>query len=75
MIRFEQMTQPKDPTKAQIAAACKRIQAGWSPAECLRRLRVDLWPTVMGADGIPCDVTAESYEAHHQREGVQNENL
>ena len=71
MIRFEQMTQPKDPSPAQIARECKRIQAGWTPAERLRRLRVDLRPVVLGADGIPCDVTAESYQAHTERLGVQ----
>ena len=71
MIRFEQMTQPKDPSPAQIARECKRIQAGWTPAERLRRLRVDLRPVVTGADGRSHDVTADDFEAHTERTGCE----
>jgi hypothetical protein len=46
-----QPNQRRDPTPDEIAAACLEIQATWSPAERLRRLRVDLRPTIQTADG------------------------
>lgn len=42
----------KDPTQQQIAAECKRIQAGWSAEEKMRRLRADLRPTYRRCDGV-----------------------
>ena len=38
---------------------------GWSDAERLRRLRCDLRPTVLCADGSFADVSGESYHEHH----------
>ena len=40
-----------NPTPDKIRQACLLIQSEWSPAEKLRRLRADLRPTVMTADG------------------------
>jgi hypothetical protein len=48
-------TQQRDPTPDEIRQACLEIQAGWSPAERMRRLRVDLRPTIQTADGRHVD--------------------
>ena len=40
-----------NPTPQEIAERCAEIQKEWTPAERLKRLRVDLRPTVMTADG------------------------
>lgn len=55
----------RDPTLQEIAEACLEIQKRWSDAERMRRLRVDLRPTVLTADGRHADVSSESYAAHH----------
>lgn len=55
------MSASYDPSPEEIAAACLEIQAGWSPAEKLRRMRSDMRPHVSGADGRQHDVSAESY--------------
>jgi hypothetical protein len=56
-----------DPTPAEIEAACLLIQAGWTEAERLKRLRVDLRPTYTRCDGIRENIALEDYEAHHER--------
>lgn len=56
--------QKADPTPEQIAERCLRIQATWTPAERMRRLRVDLRPTVSCADGRHVDVDASDYDEH-----------
>jgi hypothetical protein len=57
----------KDPTPEQIAAACLLIQAGWSEAERLKRLRADLRPTYTRCDGVTETMTADVYDRHHER--------
>ena len=54
----------QDPSPEQIAAACAEIQRGWSPDERLRRLRSDLRPQVLTADGRLEPVTASNYDGH-----------
>ena len=58
------MTARQDPTPEQIAAECLLIQLTWTPAERLRRLRVDLRPMVACADGRHVEVSADDYERH-----------
>ena len=53
-----------DPTPAEITALCLAIQAGWTPDERLRRLRVDWRPMVPTADGRLLAVSADDYGAH-----------
>jgi len=55
----------EDPTPAEIAAACLLIQAGWSEAERMKRLRVDLRPVHTLADGRLSTMDAEDYADHH----------
>jgi hypothetical protein len=63
---------PNDPTPEQIAAACLLIQATWTPAEKLKRLRVDLRPTFTSCDGRELEIDAAAYNRHHeQREALQ----
>jgi hypothetical protein len=57
-----------DPTPAEIEAACLLIQAGWTEAERLKRLRVDLRPTYQRCDGERETMTSEVYDAHHERQ-------
>jgi hypothetical protein len=61
------MAASKDPTPAEIAAACLDIQATWSERERMSRLRVDLRPTFTTADGRTQDITSETYNEHHRR--------
>ena len=47
------------------------IQQSWSPDEKLRRLRVDLRPTFMVADGRRLEMSSEAYGRHHsEREAM-----
>ena len=65
-------TRRRDPTPAEIEAECLLIQATWSDAERLRRLRSDLQPYFRRADGRREDFSLEVYEQHHsQREAVE----
>ena len=61
------MTATRDPTPEEIAAACMLIQATWSEAERMKRLRVDLRPTYTRCDGVTETMTADVYEGHHER--------
>jgi hypothetical protein len=66
------MTATKDPTPAEIAAACLLIQSGWTPDEKLKRLRSDLRPSFVRCDGVTEEMTADVYDGHHgQREKLQ----
>lgn len=56
--------QNPDPSPAEIKAMCLQIQASWTPAEKLRRLRVDLRPMIRAVDGLEHKMTAEDYTAH-----------
>jgi hypothetical protein len=58
---------PNDPSPEQIAAACLEIQAGWSPEERMRRLRVDLRPTYQRCDGERLEMSSEVYDGHHEQ--------
>ena len=58
---------PRDPSPAEIAAACLLIQSTWSAVERQRRLRSDMRPTVAGADGRLHDVNASDYSDHLNR--------
>lgn len=63
---------PRDPTPEEIAAACLEIQAGWTPAERMKRLRVDLRPTYQRCDGEHEVMSPADYENHHaSREELQ----
>lgn len=63
---------PNNPTEAEIAAACLAIQAGWTEAERLRRLRADWRPSFIRADGIRQDMDSETYSGHHsERDRLQ----
>ena len=57
--------QQPDPSPEEIAERCAAIQAEWTPEERMKRLRCDLRPQVMTADGRLVDVSTEAYEAHH----------
>jgi hypothetical protein len=59
------MTATKDPTPEQIAAACLLIQADWTPAERMRRLRSDLRPSFTSCDGRELEIDAAAYNRHH----------
>ena len=59
------MAATKDPTPAEIAAACLEIQRGWSEQEKLKRLRSDLRPSFVRCDGEREPMAAESYIGHH----------
>lgn len=59
------MTATKDPSPAEIAAACLLIQAGWSETERLKRLRVDLRPTYTRCDGERLEMSSSVYDGHH----------
>jgi hypothetical protein len=61
------MTATRDPTPAEIAAACLLIQAGWSERERMTRLRADLRPTYTRCDGVTEEMTADVYIGHHER--------
>ena len=60
------MTEPHPiPTPAEIAERCLEIQKTWSPAERLRRLRVDLRPAYRACDGSMEEITVDAYDDHH----------
>ena len=66
------MTATRDPSPAEIAAACLLIQAGWTEAERMKRLRADLRPTYTRCDGERETMAAEVYNGHHsERERLQ----
>lgn len=66
------MTAKADPSPAEIAELCLEIQAGWTPAERMKRLRADLRPHYTRCDGIEEDIDAEDYADHHEaRERLQ----
>ena len=66
------MAATKDPSPEEIAAACLLIQAGWTEAERMKRLRVDLRPSFVRCDGEVEEMTAEVYNGHHsERERLQ----
>lgn len=53
------------PSQEEIRAACLLIQAGWSPEEKLKRLRIDLRPhfrNITTGERLP--MTQETYEEH-----------
>jgi hypothetical protein len=56
-----------DPTPTEIAAACLLIQAGWSEAERMKRLRVDLRPKYRRCDGERLEMSSDVYIGHHER--------
>lgn len=60
------MSTNPDPTPEEIAAACLEIQAGWTPQERLRRLRVDLRPQYTRCDGVTETMAAADYDLHHE---------
>lgn len=63
---------PRDPSPAEIAELCLLIQSGWTEAERMKRLRVDLRPTFTRCDGVTEEMTADIYNGHHsERERLQ----
>ena len=56
--------QTVDPSPEQIAAECLLIQATWSPAERMKRLRADLRPQYQRCDGVMADIDVDDYETH-----------
>lgn len=63
---------PNDPSPEEIRQICLLIQATWTPAEKMRRLRVDLRPTFTSCDGRELEIDAAAYNEHHeQREALQ----
>jgi hypothetical protein len=61
-----------DPSPEEIAELCLLIQADWSPAERLRRLRADWRPMFTRCDGEKLEIEAADYERHHdQRADLQ----
>ena len=66
------MAATKDPTPEEIAADCRLIQATWTAAEKMKRLRVDLRPMFTRCDGEKLEIDAAAYNRHHeQREALQ----
>ena len=66
-----QMASKQDPSPTEISAACLLIQSGWTEAERMKRLRVDLRPMYQPCDGVTEEMTAAVYEGHHgQREKI-----
>lgn len=55
----------RDPSPEEIAELCLLIQADWSPAERMRRLRSDLRPHYQRCDGETEEMAADVYEGHH----------
>ena len=63
-----------NPSPEEIAERCLAIQAEWSPAERLRRLRVDLRPAYRACDGSMEEITVDAYDDHHSgREALQDD--
>ena len=66
------MAATRDPTPAEIAELCLEIQATWTPAERMKRLRADLRPAYTRCDGESEEMTADVYNGHHsERQEVQ----
>ena len=66
------MKKNSDPSPEQIEQLTAEIRATWTPAERLKRLRVDLRPTYMRCDGETEEMTADVYNGHHeQRQELQ----
>ena len=61
------MAAKQDPSPTEIAAACLLIQATWTEAERMKRLRVDLRPTYTRCDGERLEMTSDVYDRHHER--------
>ncbi len=61
----EHMAATQDPTPAEIAHRCAEIQATWTEAERMKRLRSDLRPTYTRCDGVTETMAADDYEGHH----------
>lgn len=66
------MAATRDPSPAEIAAACLEIQSEWSERERMSRLRVDLRPTYRRCDGISEDIDEETYSRHHEQRELIN---
>ena len=54
-----------NPSPEEIAERCLAIQAEWTPAERLKRLRCDLRPAYRACDGSMEEMTADVYDDHH----------
>jgi hypothetical protein len=66
------MKKNSDPSPEQIEQLTAEIRATWTPAERMKRLRVDLRPHYTRCDGISEDIDAEDYADHHEaRERLQ----
>lgn len=63
----EHMAATRDPSPAEIEQMTAEIRAGWTPAEKLKRLRVDLRPHYTRCDGVEEDIDAEDYDEHHEQ--------
>jgi hypothetical protein len=61
------MAATKDPSPEQIRLACLEIQATWTAAEKMRRLRPDLRPHYTRCDGETEEMAADVYDRHHDR--------
>ena len=59
----------RDPSPEEIRLECLLIQSEWTPAERLKRLRVDLRPTFTRCDGERLEMTSEAYSRHHSGRG------
>ena len=60
-----QASRTKDPSPAEIAAACLEIRSGWTAEEHHRRMRVDLRPSFTRCDGERLEMSGDDYERHH----------
>lgn len=67
------MTASKDPSPEEIRLACAEIQATWSPAERLRRLRIDMRPSYQRCDAVPVEIAADDYFGPHDRHDTDAE--
>jgi hypothetical protein len=66
------MKKNSDPTPEQIEQLTAEIRATWTPAERMKRLRVDLRPTYQRCDGEHEVMSPADYENHHaSREELQ----
>jgi len=62
----------RDPSPSEILERCAEIRKGWSADEHFRRMRADLRPSFIRADGIREDMDACDYDRHHSgRESLQ----
>ena len=60
------MKKNSDPTPEQIEQLTAEIRATWTPAERMKRLRVDLRPTYTRCDGEHEVMSPADYERHHE---------